>query len=82
MAFLACLIVLLFYMFNCPYGHVKNSMKETSTNFGVVLMFEVSGPRTEFLCITDHGQEAEDSFPTKFCSFPRWFSYDDDCSCL
>ncbi|PRQ53250.1 hypothetical protein RchiOBHm_Chr2g0164451 [Rosa chinensis] len=33
--------------------------------------------------VTGHGQEAEDRSPTKFCSFPRWFSciYDDDCSC-
>lgn len=39
MPYLTCLIVLLFYMSNWPYGHVKNSMKETSTNFGIVLMF-------------------------------------------
>ncbi|GFS30542.1 DNA/RNA polymerases superfamily protein [Actinidia rufa] len=30
----------------------------------------------------DHGQAAEDSFSTKFCPLTRWFTYDDDCSCL
>ena len=32
--------------------------------------------------VVGHGQEAENSFPTKFCSLPWWFSYDDDCSSL